>query len=515
MIKPIQWETLTQEQKAALRAAGDVSALSFTALWFNITQGEPFRPNWHHHYFDWAARQMITGRAKCIVINVAPGATKTEFFSIGLTGHVITKFPRVRILNVSYSKDLVNENSERVRALFKSAEFAEVHPFEFGKDKVDDWTLERNGKRLHQVLSRPSGGQITGVRGGFITEDYSGHILCDDFNKMDDLFSKAKRDKANRVLVNTVRSRRACTQTPVIFMQQRGHTEDSTAFMLNGGAGLKVDLHIKIPALIDQDYIDNLPPEIRWRCIRDVCKSKQVGGFWSYWPAKDTVDDLIALRDAHPYTFHSQYQQDPASLDGGIFKESDFMYYGPDGDMPEPPHYDYRFVTVDTAQKTSERNDWSVFNEWGVFEGCLYRLDGIRGRWEATALQSNFESFVKKCHAKNSPVVGNLRGVYVEDKASGTGLIQSAKVPVPVTAVQRSRDKTTRAMDVQPYVGAGYVRLRAGDPSNIEFVSEVVSFRADDSHPFDDQTDTMIDAVDIALLKPQTKPKRGVWSKDQ
>ena len=74
-------------------------------------------------------------------------------------------YGRVRILNTSYSKDLVNENSARSRDLIKSSEFNDMYDMTIGKDKVDDWTIERNGKRLHQMFSRSSGGQITGVRG--------------------------------------------------------------------------------------------------------------------------------------------------------------------------------------------------------------------------------------------------------------------------------------------------------------------------------------------------------------
>ena len=63
--------------------------------------------------------------------------------------------------------------------------------------------------------------------------------------------------------------------------------------------------------------------------------------------------DLMALKAASPYTFQSQYMQDPGIFDGGIFSENDFLYYGhtEDADLPTPCGYEYRFITVDTAQK--------------------------------------------------------------------------------------------------------------------------------------------------------------------
>lgn len=501
-IAPIEWDALSRGEQVAIAAAGETSPLAFTSVWFNVTQGDSFRTNWHHHLFNHAAEKMLSGECQNTIINIPPGGTKTEFFSVHLPVYAMVKFGRVRILNTSYSKDLVNENSERSRALVKSSEFQQFYPFDIGKDKVDDWTVERNGKRCHQLFSRSSGGQITGVRGGYMGNGYSGHIQADDWDKIDDLFSDAKRHKSHTRLVNTLRSRRAHSGTPFLAIQQRGHVDDSTAFLLSGGMGLKINQHIKIPALIDQEYIDSLPDGIRERCIRDVCDSEQVDGYWSYWPEKESVHDLIALREAHPYTFSSQYQQDPESLDGGIFSADDFLYYGDEGDvdLPIPERFEYRLITADTAQKTNTWNDWTVFAEWGVFEGKVYRLNYKRARMDAKTLRREFESFVRASHAKNCKANGILRKVLVEDKSSGTGLIQEMedKLPIMITPVPREKDKLTRALDVQSPHAAKKCVLPYGDKDNYEFISEVASFTADDSHKHDDQTDVMIDALNDA-----------------
>lgn len=498
--KPIEWENYTPEEQLALAAAGETSPLAFTAVWFNVSQMDSFRTNWHHHYFNEVAQDLLSGKHKNIIVNIPPGGTKTEFWSVHLPAYCMVKHNRVRILNTSYSRDLVNENSERTRALIKSAEFQQFYRYDIGKDKVDDWTLERNGKRKHQLFSRASGGQITGVRGGYMGEGFTGYIMADDWDKIDDLFSDAKRSKSHVRLINTLRSRRAHSGTPFLFVQQRGHVDDSTAFLMSGGMGLTVDHHVKIPALVNEEYIESLPDTIKDRCWRDVKQGKQVDGYWSYWPAKESIDDLLSLRDAHPYTFASQYQQDPDTLDGGIFSADDFVYFGDTengADIDEPEQYDWRLITVDTAQKTNEWNDWSVFAEWGVTKTHIHRLSYKRAKMTADVLRREFETFVKACHSKNSPSQGVLRRVVVEDKSSGTGLIQEVqgRLPVPVTAVQRSIDKLTRAMDVQPHHIAKKVALPYGEKDNYEFVSEVAAFSHDDTHKHDDQTDVMIDAL--------------------
>lgn len=518
MVAAIEWEGLTPAERLCLAAAGETSPLAFTALWYNVTQGDGLRVNWHHLYFDWVAKRVLDGTFQNVVINIPPGGTKTEFWSIHFPVYCMAVFPRVRVLNTSYSKDLAAENSERSRALVRSAEFQSFYPFVIGKDRVDDWTVERDGRRVHQIFSRPSGGQITGVRGGYMGDTFSGYVMADDWDKIDDLFSEAKRNKSHVRLTNTLRSRRADSNTPFLFIQQRGHVDDSTAFILSGGMGLKVDKHVIIPAMLDQDYIDHLPDGIRERCEADVKAGECVDGRWSYWPEKDSISDLLALRDAHPYTFMSQYQQEPDKLDGGVFAADDFVYFGDvdeGADMPLPLKMDYRFITADTAQKTNTWNDWTVFAEWGVSDGVLYRLNYQRARMKADQLRRDFTSFVNASHAKNSAPNGNLRAVLVEDKSSGTGLIQEVggKLPLRVTPVQRNRDKLTRAMDAQPHHIARKVALPYGDVSNFEFVSEVASFSHDDSHKHDDQTDVMIDAIDFAFIQPAIgrKKKQVTW----
>lgn len=510
-LPPIEWEGLEPAEKLALAAAGEASPLSFTSLWFNITQGESFKANWHHHYYSWALKRVLAGEVRCLVTNVPPGSTKTEFFSIHAPAYCAVKFPKVRILNGSYSKDLVVENSERTRALIKSDEFQEMYPREMGKDKADNWSLLKNGKASFQMFSRSNGGQITGARGGYMTDGYSGHVAADDWDKPDDMFSDAKRGKSHTRLVNTLRSRRAVSTdenaTPLLFTQQRLHVNDSSAFILSGGMGVTVDLHLEIPALIDREYIDRLPDGIKERCIADICGTPQTDGKWSYWPAKEGIGNLLDLRDAHPYTFLSQYMQAPDTLEGGIFSEDGFLYFGEDegADLPTPAKWEYRFITADTAQKTNTWNDWTVFAEWGFFEGRIYRLNYQRARMEAPQLRRDLETFIKASWAKNSGLQGNLRAVLVEDKVSGTGVIQEVKgkSPIPITAVQREKDKLTRALDAQPHQVAGKVVLPYGDEQNFEFVSEVASFTPDDTHKFDDQTDVMIEGIDYAIIQPE------------
>lgn len=507
----LEWENMTPAEKWAAKALGEKDPLTFMRVWFQLTQGERLKINWHHRLFNDVAIKILNRDIQNAIVNVAPGSTKTEFWSIHLPAFCFASYNKARILNTSYSKDLVSENSERTRSIIKSAEWQELYGHHIGKDKVDDWTIDgEDGKRRHQIFSRSSGGQITGVRGGYMTgEEFSGYINMDDWQKPDDMFSKLKRERSNQRASNTLRSRRGDYQTPIISVQQRLHAEDVTNFLLTGGLGMSFE-QIKIPALINEEYIDGLPDHLKDHCWNDIKESEQINGYWSFFPAKENVRDLMALWESDQYTFMSQYMQEPESLSGGIFSADAFKFYTDDetmvgdGVLPKPPRYEYRFITADTAQKTKEHNDFTVFCEWGVFDGRVYRIRILRGKWEAPQLKQNAVSFINAALADTDLINGRVRGVHIEDKASGTGLIQEIKGMMSGTTiypVQRHRDKFTRAMDVQAHQLGGKVVLPYGDPANPEFIAEVASFTPDDSHKHDDQTDNMIDAIEIGIMK--------------
>lgn len=513
----LEWEDLPEEDREGLRILSERSFLAFLCIWFQLMQGEKWAVNWHHRYIAHCIEQIVRRERGSTLFNVPPGSGKTEMLSIHAPIWAMLQVSKVRNLNISFSDTLAKRNSRRTREIIKSSEFQYLWPYPLGTDQADEWQLLNDqGKTRAEVVSRSIGGQITGSRGGYMGPVFSGWINLDDPDKPESMFSEIKRKKVHETMVNTIRSRRGDKSkkhpTPIIAIQQRLHIDDSTAFLSAGGMGINFDL-IKIPALINQDYIDRLPEPFRSQCIKDICSSDQVDGYWSFWPDNEDIGDLLALRDSDPYTFAGQYMQQPEALDGGIFKAGDFGYYGDDADIPMPFSFEYRFITADTATKTKTYNDYSVFAEWGVHDGCLYRLAYQRGKWEAPELRQNFLSFIKASHEKNELYKGNLRAVLVEDKASGSGLIQEVgrSSPVPITAVQRNIDKLTRAMDCQPHHHQGKVLLPYGDSANYEFVSEVGAFTYNDTHQFDDQTDVMMDAIDYAFIKPVTGSQAGLF----
>lgn len=220
-----------------------------------------------------------------LIVNVPPGGTKTEFISVHLPAYInmlvqTGQLRRFRNLNVSFADTLVKRNSRRTRDIIASPEYQSLWPCRFGINQAEEWEIVNSrGRMVGQTVSRSSGGQLTGGRAGFPGPDFSGFVGLDDYNKPEDMFSATKRASANRILVNTIRSRRGDKSkehpTPFVSIQQRLHTDDATGFMLSGKMGVDFH-HITIPALVSEEYIDALPEPWRSQCWFSVENSESV-----------------------------------------------------------------------------------------------------------------------------------------------------------------------------------------------------------------------------------------------
>lgn len=301
-------------------------------------------------------------------------------------------------------------------------------------------------------------------------------LLVDDPNKPDDALSEVKRNAVNRRWDETLKSRLNSTRTPVIVIMQRLHEDDFCGMLLR-------DVEYKFEQLILPAILDEGTDQER-----------------ALWPEKHSLEQLKAMQVKNSYVFAGQMQQSPRPLGGGIIKSSWFGFYD------VLPKIKYRAIFVDTAQKEKESNDYQVASLWGLGEdGDLYLIDMMRDKFQAYELEVRIPAFWNKAKADRT---SQLRFMGVEDKASGTQLIQNIRhkirPAIPLKEIERSRSKLERVMDVQGYIESGYVKLPRSASFLSDFISECEAFTANDSHPHDDQIDTMCDAITMMLAKKHT-----------
>ncbi len=215
------------------------------------------------------------------------------------------------------------------------------------------------------------------------------------------------------------------------------------------------------------------------------------------WEFKQNLDMLRVIEEGDPYTYSSQYQQNPSPLGGGMFKDAYWRYY-----EVLPTDIDLIRIYGDTAQKTKERNDYSVFECWGRSRSQgIFLIDLIRGKWEAPDLESKLVDFWNK-HKPNHFKPLGAQVVKIEDKSSGSSLIQSIKRDylIPVEPIQRNTDKVLRAMGVVKYFAAGYIHVPKQAEWLHDFKEEFRKFTPLMTHKHDDQIDPAMDAVEDLIV---------------
>lgn len=169
-------------------------------------------------------------------------------------------------------------------------------------------------------------------------------------------------------------------------------------------------------------------------------------------------------------------------------------------------------IFADTAMKEGQLNDYSVFHFMGTDGVNVYSLDMERGKWTAPVLLEKAKAFWEKHRPRR--IAGNaarFTGFFIEDKASGTGLIQTlrAQTDIPVKAKQRNRDKVSRANDILPWAAAGKFYAPAKSHWTEDLISELCAFSPAMTHAHDDIVDTVIDGID-ELLQAGRELSRGM-----
>jgi len=208
---------------------------------------------------------------------------------------------------------------------------------------------------------------------------------------------------------------------------------------------------------------------------------------------------LTAKKDrSSQESWESLYQGNPTVTGGNTFKGDWWVW------PKKRPPIKYKFITADTAQKTKQKSDWCVFQCWEFgIDGKIHLKDKKRAKMEAPTLRREAEIFYKKHDTKRVLVTDPiLRGMYIEDKSSGTGLIQELrKKKMKIFEVPRSTDKEFRAEDASPYIESGLVCLYTDVPGIDNLTLEGREFP---NGEFDDDIDTLMTAVEVTYINKNT-----------
>lgn len=440
---------------------------------------DPLVWNWHMDAICEHMQALATGGIPShrLLINVPPGASKSTLVGImypawlwGPGGQ-----PWHRYIGVAHEQGLAVRDNRLTRELVSSDWYQSLWPIAFKSDQNEKLYFE-NDKRGFRQASSIAG--ITGRRGHTVG--------IDDPHTPEKAHSQTDREKALRIMSETIPLRLNNPETSaIVIVMQRLHERDVSGFVLSEGLGYE---HLLIPMEFEPDR--RVHTCIGWTDPRTEAGELM---FPERFPRHVVDRDRKALGS---YAYAGQMQQRPNPAGGGIFKDQ----WWTDAMLSVAPPIEWRAIYADTAQKTKEANDYTVLQCWGKSRtGQAVLLDMVRGKWEAPELVTHARAFWSKHMAKEG--MGALRAFKVEDKVSGTGLIQTLKREgIPMLPIKRNVDKVTRAYDAAPFIESGNVILLRDVPHLSDMLAEAAAF-PNSAH--DDTLDPMMDAV-ADMLTPQT-----------
>lgn len=296
-------------------------------------------------------------------------------------------------------------------------------------------------------------------------------VVDDPYRNKEEAYSPTMREKILDRFRADIVSRRQ-TDSQIVVVHSRWHEDDLIGWMKKN---LKGVLSFCYPALLT----DGSPLFPQFRGREFLNEQKAVLG---------------------PSLFEALYQQSPITEGGNVVKGDWFKTYRKE---QLPGNFDRVIITADTAQKTGEENDYSVLQAWGRLGTNAYLLRQLRAKLEAPELLAAAWGFYLDARAAH----GSISAFYIEDKVSGTALIQTMRRKgLPIMALQRNKDKFMRLLDVVPHLANGRVWLPDGETCAEEIKAESMAFRPDMKHKHDDMVDCMTDALDQLLNKGDPAP---------
>lgn len=439
---------------------------------------------------------MTAGHIRDLLINMPPRHMKSIAVSVMWPVWEWLTFPERRWLFASYAATLSTRDSLKCRRLIESPWFQS----NFGH--VFQLTGDQNAKTRFD--NDKTGYRLATSVGGTGTGEGGDRIVVDDPHNVNEADSDAVRESTISWWDETMSTRGNDPKTVArVIVMQRVHENDLSGHVLRKG-GYE---HLCLPAEYERTrpvFIDGKFRETPTKNIQTSIgyKDPRTEEGELLWPNRFGPVELAKLKlSLGSYGTAGQLQQRPTPRGGGILKSSWLGRY------KILPTLVSRRIYGDTAQKTKERNDYSVLQLWGLSrEGKIYLIDMLRGRWEAHELEQKTIDFWNKHleydHFKSAP----LSKMLIEDKSSGTGLVQNIrkKGKIPIHGIQREKDKYSRAQDVEPSLEAGLVCIPEEAPFVHDFCVEIDAFTKDDTHAHDDQIDPMMDAVNDLILSKTT-----------
>lgn len=391
------------------------------------------------------------------------GAGKSTYCSCVGPTHVMGECPGTRILLTSHDAELAKRNGRKARNIVRQPRYQRLFNTELSKDSgaADRWQLT-NGSEYAAF----------GMGGGAVGFRADGLVIDDPVKSRQAAKSEIERESTRTEYIDGLLG---CLVPGgwVILVMTRWDAEDLAGGILppdwNGESGMI-------------ECRDGKTWEVL--CLQAKCEThsdplgREIGEY--LWPEWFEREHWVAF-ERNPITWNSQCQQRPRPIEGSFFTEA--MLLEPTGllDADGQPLYapvafpkmcDLVFATIDSANKTGVQHNGTGVVFWAWTSTPEGERKAVILDWDITQIEAaslkdwmplvfrRLENLARICGARLGSV-----GAWIEDKASGTVLLQQAAHPEngwPAQAIDSkltAMGKEERGLDVSKYVTAGDCRM--------------------------------------------------------
>ncbi len=491
--------------------------------WHVQHPSEPLIWNWHLEticdHVQWMYEELArarrdfsyTMRAKNLVINLPPRSLKSYIVSVYAPAWAWIRWPDLKLRATSGNPDNVLRDARYSKYLIEHEWYGSSfgHDFKWEVDAATHFQNQVLGERRSKGLLAKHTGQGADV------------IIVDDPHDAQQALSDVQRERAveiwSKSLESRVENENRCIR---ILIMQRLHELDLSGVVLNQNKAIAETIRGEHPEwtadqVRDEMYLRggwvhlmlpleyepqraNPPTIIGW-----VDPRIDAGELLSpeQWGSRFVANKKVALGT---YGYAGQMQQNPAPLEGGIFKRRWWAWHRPDGKPAHGPHprpmgcltreespavvlpkfFEY-VISVDAAFKDLEKNSRVSITVWAPKGADRYLV----------ANNTAHMSFTKTIAAVKAMKALYPRAfrIYIEDKANGSAIVDTLRKQVQgVIAVNPEGGKESRASAISAFVEAGNVYLPDGMAWIADFVHEMGVFP---NGEFDDQVDSASQAL--------------------
>lgn len=439
------------------KAICEKSFYEFVKLVWSYVCSEKFVDGKHIKIICDALQECSNRQNAKLLVNIAPGHSKSIITSILYSAWLWTQDPSLRIICGSHSLGLATDFSVATRQLIES---------EFYQSKWGDTVqLCSDTNTKTQFINTAHGERSISSPSSKPTGKSAEVIITDDAHDINNISDTALQDAVDWYEKGLMSRIRYPERGISIVIGQRVAQDDLSGHIIKKGTYK----HICLPAVYDGG---NNPYEFRTE-IGEI--------LWETIYNREYLDERKETLGTR--SFETIYQQHPTNPGGNIIREDWLRYY-----HILPDKFEQIIQSWDLNFGEGKDVDYVVGQVWGKSGSNCYLIEQIRGRWGFTDTIREIRNLTAR--------YPNATVKLIENKANGAAAISTLKNEISgIIPVNPSKNKLIRLQAVEGIIEAGNVYLPSNAKFLNDFVYEITNFTGTSSDKNDDQVDAMTQAL--------------------